>query len=125
MVIKARITTKKSGLYRVRANLFDGNHQPIAHLVTKKKLKKGNKSIELKAHQLVLQNRQAPFYLSTIMVELMSPAPGVRKQFGDSLVKKFIIDDFATSSLNTIPYEMSKQEKQRLMLLQQIANTGD
>lgn len=122
MVIKANITTKESGLYRVRANLFDANDQPIAHLVNKKKLSEGNKQISLKAHSGVLSGKKPPFYLSTIMVELMSPSPSVPKRFGHSLVTKFAIDDFAVSSLDITPYQASAQELQRLELLQQMAN---
>jgi hypothetical protein len=124
MVIEAKIVTKKAGLYKIRANLFDADNQPIAHIVSKKKLKVGNQKMVLKTHQSVLQGRKAPFYLTTFMVELMSPSPGVRKKFGVSAVKKFEINDFSTSSLGTTPYEASSQEKQRLILLQQMANSG-
>ncbi len=122
MAINANITTEKSGLYRVSANLFDANDQPVAHLVQRKKLTKGNKQITLKAHHSVLKGRESPFYLSTIMVELMSPSPGVKKRFGHSLISKFEINDFAVSSLDETPYQPTDQEIQRLELLQQIAN---
>ena len=122
MVVTAKLTTKKAGLYRVRANLFDANDQPIAHLVTKSKLTTGLQKVALKTHQSVLQNRQPPFYLSTFMIELMSPSPGVRKKFGESAIKKYEIKNFAVSSLATQPYESSPQEKQRLELLQSMAN---
>tara|TARA_B110000467_G_C18301318_1_gene471571 strand:+ start:271 stop:1326 length:1056 start_codon:yes stop_codon:yes gene_type:complete len=123
MVIDANITTKKSGLYRIRANLFDADNQPIAHLVNKKKLKVGHQSMSLKAHQSVLQGRKSPFYLSTFMIELMSPSPGVRKKFGESRIKKYEIKDFALSGLGAEDYQISPQEKQRLELLQAMANT--
>jgi hypothetical protein len=121
MVITANLTTREQGLYRVRANLFDANNQPIAHLVSKEKLNKGNASLELKAHQSVLQGRQAPFYLSTFSIELMSPAPGTPTKYGDSALTQFEIKDFATSSLSNLPYQPSQQEKQRLQLLQNMA----
>lgn len=122
MVIAANIHAKESGLYRIRANLFDANDQPIAHLTNKRKLHKGSQTIPLKAHQSVLQGKEAPFYLSTFMIELMSPSPGVRKKFGESLINKFEINDFAISSLDTSSYEISQQEQQRLELLQVMAN---
>lgn len=121
MVIEAKIVTKKAGLYKVRANLFDADNQPIAQLVAKERLKVGDQKMSLKAHQSVLQGRKSPFYLTTFMVELMSPSPGVRKKFGESVIKKFVINDFALSSLDITPYEASTEEKQRLALLQQIA----
>lgn len=124
MVINANITTKKSGLYRIRANLFDADNQPIAHIVTKSKLKVGHESMSLKTHQSVLQGRKPPFYLSTFMIELMSPSPAVRKKFGTSNVDKYEINDFPVSSLDSAPYESSQQEKQRLELLQAMANQG-
>jgi len=121
MVIKANLTTREQGLYRIRANLFDANNQPIAHLVSKEKLNKGSDTIELKAHQSVLQGKKAPFTLSTFSIELMSPAPGSPTKYGDSAINQFEIKDFATSSLSEMPYQPSKQEQQRLQLLQNMA----
>jgi len=121
MVLEANLTTREQGLYRVRANLFDVNHQPIAHLVSKEKLSKGKRHIALKAHQSVLQGRQGPFYLSTFSIELMSPAPGKLTKYGDSAINQFEIKDFAVSSLSDLPYQPSKQEQQRLQLLQNMA----
>jgi len=121
MVMTANLTTREKGLYRVRANLFDVNNKPIAHLVSKEKLNKGNSHLDLKAHQSVLQGKQAPFHLSTFSVELMSPAPGKPTKHGNSAIKKYVIKDFAVSSLSDIPYEPSEQEQQRLLLLQKMA----
>ncbi|PKG82344.1 hypothetical protein CXF85_12695 [Colwellia sp. 75C3] len=124
MVLQANLTTRKKGLYRVRANLFDVNNQPIAHLVSKEKLNKGNAHINLKAHQSVLQKKQGPFYLSTFSIELMSPAPGKPKKYGDSAIKKYVIKDFEVSSLSDTDYQPSEQEQQRLRLLQNMAEGG-
>jgi hypothetical protein len=121
MVLKAHLKTREQGLYRIRANLFDANDQPIAHLVSKEKLDKGYTSLYLKAHQSVLQGRKAPFYLSTFSIELMSPAPGTPAKYGDSLLKEYVIKDFAVASLSHRPYQPSKQEQQRLLLLQNMA----
>ena len=124
MVLPANLTTRMKGLYRIRANLFDVNNQPIAHLVTKEKLNKGSSHINLKVHQSVLQGKQAPFYLSTFSIELMSPAPGKPKKYGNSAIKKYEIKDFSVSSLSATPYQPSKQEQQRLLLLQKMAEGG-
>jgi hypothetical protein len=121
MVLKANLTTREQGLYRMRANLFDANYQPIAHLVSKAKLNKGNSHLYLKAHQSVLQGRQAPFYLSTFSIELMSPAPGKPTKYGDSSIDEHPIKDFAVNSLSGLPYQASQQEQQRLLLLQNMA----
>lgn len=124
MVLQANLTTRQKGLYRVRANLFDANNQPIAHLVSKEKLNIGNAHINLKAHQSVLQGKQGPFYLSTFSIELMSPAPGKPKKYGNSDIKKYVIKDFEVSSLSHTPYQPSEQEQQRLRLLQNMAGGG-
>jgi len=121
MVLQANVTTKMKGLYRIRANLFDANDQPIAHLVNKAKLDKGSSLLNLKAHQSVLQGKQAPFYLSTFSIELMSPAPGQPTKYGNSAINKYEIKDFSISSLSSIPYQASEQEQQRLQLLQNMA----
>lgn len=121
MVIQANLTTREKGLYRVRANLFDANHQPIAHLVSKERLGKGSSHIDLKAHQSVLQGKKAPFYLSTFSIELMSPAPGKPTQYGDSAITEYEIKDFAVSSLSREPYHPSEKEQERLRLLENMA----
>jgi len=124
MVLPANLTTREKGLYRIRANLFDANNQPIAHLVNKEKLNKGSSHINLMAHQSVLQGKLAPFYLSTFSIELMSPAPGKPTKYGDSAIKKYVIKDFAFTSLDDTPYKPSEQEQQRLLLLQSMAQGG-
>jgi hypothetical protein len=121
MVLKANLTIREQGIYRIRANLFDANHQPIAHLVSKEKLNKGDGYVELKAHQSVLQGKKAPFYLSTFSIELMSPAPGQPTRYGDSEIKEYVIKNFSLSSLSEIPYQPSEHEQQRLLLLQNMA----
>ena len=96
----------------------------IIALSSKEKLNKGNSTIELKAHQSVLQGRQAPFYLATFSIERMSPAPGKPTKYGDSAINQYEITDFAVSSLNDTPYQPSEQEQQRLRLLQNMAQGG-
>ena len=122
MLVKANITANHKGLYRLRANLFDMNHKPIAHLTVKARLDVGEGGIELKAHQSVLMDKQGPFYLKTFVLELMSPQPGVPTRFGSSELLKFEINDFVISSLSTTPYQPSEQEVQRLKLLENMAS---
>jgi len=122
MVLQAKLVTREKGFYRIRANLFDANNQPIAHLVNKEKLNKGQNIITLKAHQSVLQGKESPFYLSAFSIELLSPAPGKPTKHGDSLINKYEIKHFSTSSLSKTPYTPSAQELQRLKLLQNMAD---
>jgi len=121
MVIRAKLTTKAKGLYRLRANLFDEKQQPIAHLVSRERLDKGANTIDLKAHQSVLQGLQGSLFLSSFTLELMSPAPGKPTRYGDSAISQFEIKNFAIASLSDTPYQPSKQEQQRLLLLQKMA----
>jgi hypothetical protein len=51
----------------------------------------------------------------------MSPAPGQPTKYGNSLINKHEIKDFAVSSLSNASYQPSAQEKQRLQLLQQMS----
>lgn len=121
MVLQANLTIREEGIYRIRANIFDKNHHPIAHLVSKEKLNKGNSQMDFKVHQSVLKGKKAPFYLSTFSVELMSPAPGQPTKYGDSAIKEYVIKSFALSSLSDISYQPSEQEQQRLLLLKNMA----
>ncbi len=123
MVVTANLSVREKGMYRIMGNLFDDNDQPIAHVVAKQRLKKGQQSMELKVHQSVLQGQEPPFYLTTFNVELMSPSPGVAKKYGSSLVKKHIIDDFSIASLENTPYQPTENELQRLQLLKNMADS--
>lgn len=122
MVITANIDSREKGLYRLRANLFDANSEPIAYLTAKNKLSKGKEQLQLKVHKSILSGRLAPFYISTFTLELMSPAPGAPKKYGTSSINQFDIDDFPVSSLDDSQYEPSTKEKQRLNLLNKIAD---
>jgi len=121
MILQANLTIREKGIYRIRANIFDANQHPIAHLVSKEKLNKGNSQIDLKVHQSVLKDKKSPFYLSTFSVELMSPSPGKPTKYGDSAIKEYVINNFALSSLSEVPYLPSEQEQQRLSLLKNMA----
>lgn len=121
MVIPAHLTVIKRGLYRVRANLYNGD-TPIAHLVTKERLSEGNQTIDLKAHWSVLPTQITTMRLSNFVIERMSPSPGELNSFGDSDISSFAITDFAFDSLQQLPYQANAQEKQSLEFLQGLAN---
>jgi len=120
MIVPANLTVEKSGLYRLRANLYSGT-SPLAHLVAKARLSEGSQQIDFKAHWSVLPKHTAKLRLSDFVIERMSPSPSERNSYGNSEVSEFIIDDFAYDSLQQLPYQVNKQEMQSLQFLQELA----
>lgn len=120
MIMPANLTILKDGLYRVRANLYDGNI-PIAHLVAKERLTKGNEKLNLKAHWSVLPPGISEMRLSDFVIEKMSPSPGELNGFGNSDIIQFHITYFAYDSLQQLPYQASAQEMLNLEFLQVLA----
>ena len=120
MIVPANLTVIKSGLYRLRANLYSGA-SPLAHLVAKARLNEGSQQIDFKAHWSVLPKQTNDLRLSDFVVERMSPSPGELNSFGESEISEFIIEDFAYDSLQQLPYQANKQEMQSLEFLQGLA----
>ena len=120
MIVPANLTVIKSGLYRLRANLYSGT-SPLAHLVAKARLNEGSEQIDFKAHWSVLPKQTNDLRLSDFVIERMSPSPGERNSFGQSKVSEFTIEDFAYDSLQQLPYQANKQELQSLEFLQGLA----
>ncbi|WP_193049665.1 hypothetical protein [Pseudoalteromonas undina] len=120
MIVPANLTVIKSGLYRLRANLYSGT-SPLAHLVAKARLNEGSEQIDFKAHWSVLPKQTNGLRLSDFVIERMSPSPGERNSFGQSKVSEFTIEDFAYDSLQQLPYQANKQELQSLEFLQGLA----
>ncbi len=121
MVLPLNMDIKISGHYRIRANLYQENGDPIASLSNKAKLSQGVGIFELKAHSSVLKGKGDNFELRTITVERMSDFPGEKTRYGASKEAVFPISSFDTSSLTDEPYQMSEQEKERLNFLEDIA----
>ncbi|PQJ89922.1 hypothetical protein [Aliivibrio sifiae] len=121
MILPLNMDIKESGNYRIRANLYQENGDPIASLSNKAKLSQGVGIFELKAHSSVLKGKGDNFELRTITVERMSDFPGEKTRYGASKETVFPISSFDTSSLTDEPYQMSEQEKERLQFLNDIA----
>lgn len=121
MQVPATLEVFQPGLYRLRANLFTQNNTPVAQLTAKQKLDKGQQQVWFKAHSSVLQGTQAPYVLKTFVIERMSPAPGVPKQFGDSKIQEHPIEDFDVQGLDLSEYQPTDRELQRLEFLNQMA----
>lgn len=120
MIVPANLTVIKSGLYRLRANLYSGT-SPLAHLVAKARLNEGSQQIDFKAHWSVLPKQTNDLRLRDFVIERMSPSPGELNSFGESEISEFTIDDFAYDSLQQLPYQANKQEMQSLEFLQGLA----
>ena len=120
MIVPANLTVIKSGLYRLRANLYSGT-SPLAHLVAKARLNEGSQQIDFKAHWSVLPKQTNDLRLRDFVIERMSPSPGERNSFGQSEISEFTIEDFAYDSLQQLPYQANKQEMQSLEFLQGLA----
>lgn len=123
MIIPANLTVLNPGLYRIRANLYNGK-QPVAHLVARESLQEGTQILAFKAHWSVLPPGVSTFNLKDFVIERMSPSPGERNSFGNSDITDFIIEDFVYDSLQQIPYQANKQEKLSLKFLQKLAENG-
>ncbi|WP_051488313.1 hypothetical protein [Salinivibrio socompensis] len=85
MIIPLQLDVDKAGIYRVRANLFTKDNEPVAFLTTKKQLPEGEHTVELKAFKQALRGFDEQWQLKNIVLERMSGYPGERAQFGISL----------------------------------------
>ena len=120
LVFPVELSVEKPGLYRIRANLFNGEH-PIALLTEETKLSKGTVTAYLRAHHSVLPNVSS-LELKTFIVEKRSTHPTKPAQFGNSIVDELIFDNIDLSSIDRTNHEMSENEKKRLKFLQTMAN---
>ncbi|WP_235611277.1 hypothetical protein [Pseudoalteromonas luteoviolacea] len=120
LLITLALEVEDAGIYRVRANLYDGA-QPLAHLVAKSKLSFGQQEIELKAHQTVLPTSSSDLRLMTFIVERMSSIPGERARFGESVISEIPLIDIDLSELSRDPYSPNAKERASLEFLQGMA----
>ncbi|MBQ4837801.1 hypothetical protein [Pseudoalteromonas luteoviolacea] len=120
LIIALELDVEDAGIYRVRANLFDGG-KPLAHLVTKSKLANGKQKITLKAHQSVLPNLSNDLKLTTFIVERMSSVPGERTRYGESLITEIPLHTVDLSDLKREPYKPSDKERASLQFLEGMA----
>ncbi len=121
LVIPVNLDVKKAGMYRLRANLFTENKQPLAVLTAEEHLTEGSATLDLKAFKQVLQQQAGPYWLGTFVLELRSGMPGEPNRYGDSKEPGFMVDAINFGQLSDEPFVVSDEEKQRLQFLQQIA----
>jgi hypothetical protein len=121
LIIPVKLTTVSTGYYRLRANLFDAQHRPLAALSESIQLPKGEAEIKLRAYKSLIEKVPTPLWLSTFQLENRSATPGQPTRFGHSNQPEFAIDYTGEGKFSAENYEPSEEEKQRLEFLQQMA----
>ncbi|OOF21854.1 hypothetical protein BZJ17_08035 [Salinivibrio sp. IB574] len=121
MVIPLVLDIDKGGIYRVRANLFTADDQPVAVLTTKTRLSEGEQSLELRAFRASMSGYGDEWQLKDVVIERMSGYPGERAQFGISPQDHYFLGIFDTGQLSDEPYQMTEQERMQLEFLQHAA----
>jgi len=122
MIIPVQIDVKQAGYYRLRANLFTEQRQPLALLSQSEKLSSGRNEIKLRAYKGVLQAQSGPFILSTFVLEKRPAQPGELTRYGDSEQPEYTLEYFALGQLSDEPWQPNAEELQRLEFLQQMSS---
>ena len=121
MQIPVKLEVKQAGFYRLRANLYTAQRQPLALLTATEQLGSGEQQITLRAYKAVLRNSSGPYILSSFVLEKRPAVPGELTQYGDSEKAEYQLEPFALSQLSDEPWQPDEQEQQRLQFLQQMA----
>lgn len=121
MHIPVQIDVRQSGFYRLRANLYTEQRQPLALLTTTEKLSEGETEITLKAFKAVLRQHSGPFIIGTFILEKRPAVPGELTRYGDSEQAQYQIEYFSLDQLTDETWQPDEQERQRLQFLQQMA----
>lgn len=122
MLIPLKLTVEKAGYYRVRANLYTANQQPVALLTASKKLSEGAVEMELKAYKGVLPKQDGEFTLGSFVLERRPAVPGELTRYGRSNEPSYDLGEFAVGQLSDEPWQADEQEMQRLEFLQKMAD---
>ena len=121
MKIPVLIDVEQAGYYRLRANLYTADRQPLAILTATDKLATGSEKLLLKAYKGVLQGYAGPFILGSFVLERRPAIPGESTMYGDSEKPEYQLEQFALSQLSDEPWQPDEAELQRLKFLQQMA----
>lgn len=122
MIIPLKLDVEKAGYYRLRANLYDANQQPVALLTQSEKLSEGAVQMELKAYKGVLPKQDGEFTLGSFVLERRPAVPGELTRYGRSNEASYELGVFAIDQLSDEPWQPDEQEMQRLEFLQKMAN---
>lgn len=123
IVIPVAIEVTKAGLYRLRANLYSQQNQPIAILTGQEKLSQGIQNLPLKVHKSVLGGYEGPYQLTTFQLEKRSASPGELTEYGTSQQESYEIESLTLSLLSDDPYQPSENELKRLKFLEKMAES--
>ena len=121
MKIPVLLEVEQAGYYRLRANLYTADRQPLAILTATDKLSAGSDKLVLKAYKAVLQGYAGPFILGSLVLERRPGIPGEPTLYGDSEKPEYQLEQFALSQLSDEPWQPDEAERQRLQFLQQMA----
>ena len=121
MQIPVQLEVKQAGFYRLRANLYTEQRQPLALLSATAKLDSGQQEITLRAFKAVLRNNSGPYILGSFVLEKRPAVPGELSRYGDSEKAEYALERFSLSQLSDEPWQPDEQERQRLQFLQQMA----
>ena len=120
MTVPVTLNVDEAGIYRLRANLYNVDGQPIATLVQKKRLAVGEQIVELKAFKAVLPTGVSDLELRHFMIERMSGFPGQRAGYGNSGSGHYQVGSFDSDSLTDEPYQPSLQEQKQAAFLRSL-----
>ena len=121
MQIPVKLQVKQAGYYRLRANLFTEQRQPLALLTATEKLASGKQKIILRAYKAALRNYGGPYILGSFVLEKRPAIPGELTRYGDSEQAEYRLAPFSLNQLSDEPWQPDEQELQRLQFLQQMA----
>ncbi|MCF2858311.1 hypothetical protein L1286_12560 [Pseudoalteromonas sp. SMS1] len=124
LLISLQLDVQEAGIYRVRANLYEGD-VPLAHLVSKSKLGSGLELITLKAHQSVIPQNTKALNLKTFVVERMSSIPGEGTRYGTSDIMEAPLLGVDMSQLDRAPYTPDEKELASLAFLEKLAGAKE
>lgn len=121
MLIPVQLNVEQAGYYRLRANLFTAERQPLALLTATERLSEGKAELTLRAYKAVLRQQEGPYILSSFVLERRPAVPGELTRYGDSEQPEYPLEFFSLSQLSDEPFQASAEERQRLQFLQQMA----
>jgi len=121
MLIPVQLDVKQAGYYRLRANLYTEDNQPIALLTNTEKLSAGTTEITLRAYKAVLKHQSGPYLLGSFVLERRPAIPGEATRYGDSDKPFYQLEYFALEQLTDEPWQPDAAEQQRLQFLQKMA----
>lgn len=127
LVIPAHFQVTEAGYYRVQANLFSQDGEPVSHLNAAFSLSTGNAIGLLKVHAVTLREAglAGPYVLTDINVMRMPSAPGESTLYGSAQATRYPVAGFPLGSYDDTPYQ-DPTAQQRLEFLQNLsANTED